>query len=288
MKQIALMGCPNVGKSVIFSRLTGVNVVSSNYPGTTVDFTRGTTFISGEKFELIDVPGTYSLEATSKAEEVAQTMLQEADFVINVVDATHLERNLYLTLEILERKKPSIIALNLWDETKHLGIEIDVAKLEQVLSVSVITTCALCGTGIRELASKVGDAQPSKTIEPMSEEDRWLKVGKIIRDVQVVQHRHHTIRERLTDATVKPTTGIPIALLVILFMFLFIITLGNAILDYLMDPLFYGYYGPWIVGVVNSFAPSGLLHDILIGTSTLESLDFEQSLGILTTWFYPL
>jgi len=286
MKQIALMGCPNVGKSVIFSRLTGVNVVSSNYPGTTVDFTRGTTFISGEKFELIDVPGTYSLEATSKAEEVAQTMLQEADFVINVVDATHLERNLYLTLEILERKKPSIIALNLWDETKHLGIEIDVAKLEQVLSVSVITTCALCGTGIRELASKVGDAQPSKTIEPMSEEDRWLKVGKIIRDVQVVQHRHHTIRERLTDATVKPTTGIPIALLVILFMFLFIITLGNAILDYLMDPLFYGYYGPWIVGVVNSFAPSGLLHDILIGTSTLESLDFEQSLGILTTGLY--
>ncbi|HUV03180.1 MAG TPA: ferrous iron transporter B [Desulfobacteria bacterium] len=286
MKQISLMGCPNVGKSVIFSRLTGVNVVSSNYPGTTVDFTRGTTFISGEKFELIDVPGTYSLEATSKAEEVAQTMLQEADFVINVVDATHLERNLYLTLEILERKKPSIIALNLWDETKHLGITIDVAKLEQALDVSVITTCALCGTGIRELASKVGDAEPSKTIEPMSEEDRWLKVGKIIRDVQVVQHRHHTIRERITDATVKPTTGIPIALLVILFMFLFIITLGNAILDYLMDPLFYGYYGPWIVGVVNSFAPSGLLHDILIGTSTLESLDFEQSLGILTTGLY--
>jgi ferrous iron transport protein B len=286
MKQIALMGCPNVGKSVIFSRLTGVSVISSNYPGTTVDFTRGTTFISGEKFELIDVPGTYSLEATSKAEEVAQTMLQEADFVINVVDATHLERNLYLTLEILERNKPSIVALNLWDETKHLGIEIDVAKLEQVLDVSVITTCALCGTGIRELASRVGDAEPSKTIEPMTEEGRWLKVGKIIRDVQVVQHRHHTIRERLTDATVKPTTGIPIALLVILFMFLFIITLGNAILDYLMDPLFYGYYGPWIVGVVNSFAPSGLLHDILIGTSTIESLDFEQSLGILATGLY--
>ena len=280
------MGCPNVGKSVIFSRMTGVNVVSSNYPGTTVDFTGGTTFIGGEKFELIDVPGTYSLEATSKAEEVAQIMLQGADFVINVVDATHLERNLYLTLEILERKKPSIIALNLWDETKHLGIEIDVAKLEQVLGVSVITTCALCGTGISELASKVGDAQPSKTIKPMSEEERWLKVGEIIRDVQMVQHRHHTIRERLTDATVRPTTGIPIALLVILFMFLFIIKLGNAITDYLMDPLFYGYYGPWIVGVVNTFAPSGLLHDLLIGTSTLESLDFEQSLGILTTGLY--
>ena len=94
MKKISLMGCPNVGKSVVFSRLTGVNVISSNYPGTTVDFTKGTTRIGGEKFELVDVPGTYSLSPTSKAEEVAQTMLEDADIVINVVDATHLERNL--------------------------------------------------------------------------------------------------------------------------------------------------------------------------------------------------
>lgn len=286
MKKIALMGCPNVGKSVVFSRLTGVNVISSNYPGTTVDFTRGNTQIGGEKFELIDVPGTYSLEPTSKAEEVAQTMLQEGDIVINVVDATHLERHLYLTLEILERKKPTTVALNLWDETKHLGIEIDVAKLEKLLGVSIVATCALCGTGIKELATAAGDAEPSKTIEPMTEEERWLKVGEIIRDVQVVHHRHHTIRERLTDATVKPITGIPIAILALILIFLFIIEIGNVIIEYLLDPIFYTYYGPWIVGVVNSFAPSGLPHDILIGTSTIEALDFEQSLGILTTGLY--
>ncbi len=286
MKRIILTGCPNVGKSVLFSRLTGVTVISSNYPGTTVDFTKGTTFVGGEKFELIDVPGTYSLEATSKAEEVAQTMLQEGDIVINVLDATHLERNLYLTLEILEMKKPTVIALNLWDETKHLGIEIDVAQLEALLGVPIVTTCALCGTGIKELGSSVSDAQPSKTIEPMSEEARWLKVGEIIRDVQVVHHRHHTIRERLTDATIKPTTGIPLAILAILFMFLFIVEVGNAIIDYIMDPIFYTYYGPWMVNAVNSFAPSGLLHNLLIGSSTIESLDFEQSLGILTTGLY--
>lgn len=286
MKKIALTGCPNVGKSVIFSRLTGVNVISSNYPGTTVDFTKGTTTIEGEKFELIDVPGTYSLEATSKAEEVARTMLHEGDIVINVVDATHLERNLYLTLEILEMKKPCIVALNLWDDTKHLGIDIDVAKLETLLGVPVVPTCAITGEGIKELASKAHSAEPSKTIEPMSEKARWLKVGEIIRDVQVVHHRHHTIGERIADATVKPVTGIPVAILVILFMFLFIIKIGNAIIEYLMDPIFCNYYGPWIVGVVNSFAPSGLLHDILIGSSTIESLDFEQSLGILTTGLY--
>ncbi|MBE0516909.1 MAG: ferrous iron transporter B [Methanophagales archaeon] len=286
MKKITLMGCPNVGKSVVFSRLTGVNVISSNYPGTTVDFIKGTTFIGGEKFELIDVPGTYSLEPTSKAEAVAQTMLHEGDIVITVVDATHLERNLYLTLEILETKKPAVIALNMWDETRHLGIDIDVTKLERVLGVPIVPTCAICGTGIKELSSAVGDAQQSKTLKQMSEEERWLKVGEIIRDVQVVHHRHHTIWERFADTTVRPTTGIPLAILVILLMFLFIIEVGNVIIDYLMDPLFYTYYGPWIVGAVNSFVPSGLLHDLLVGTSTIESLDFEQSLGLLTTGFY--
>lgn len=286
MKKISLMGCPNVGKSVVFSRLTGVSVISSNYPGTTVDFTKGTTSISGEKFELIDVPGTYSLEPTSKAEEVAQTMLQEGDIVIDVIDSTHLERNLYLTLEILGRKKPTIVALNLWDETKHVGIDIDVDKLEKLLDVPIVPTCAITGEGIKELASKLGDARQSKAIEPMSEEERWLKVGEIVSEVQVVHHRHHTIWEHIADTTVKPITGIPIAISVILLTFLFIIGIGNLIIEYLMDPIFYNYYGPWVIGVINSFSPDGLLHDILIGKSSIESLDFTQSFGLLTTGLY--
>lgn len=286
MKKIALMGCPNVGKSVVFSRLTGVNVISSNYPGTTVDFTRGTTVIGGEKYELLDVPGTYSLEPVSKAEAVARTMLHEADIIINVVDATHLERNLYLTLEILETKKPTVIALNMWDETRHLGIKINLAKLHELLGVPVIPTCAICGTGIKELAAAVSEAAQSKTVTQMSEEERWLKVGELIRDVQVVYHRHHTLWERFADTTVRPATGIPLAILAVLLMFFSVIRIGNAIIEYLMEPLFYTYYGPWIVNAVNTFAPRGLLHDLLLGTSTLESLELEQSLGILTTGLY--
>jgi ferrous iron transport protein B len=286
MKQIILTGCPNVGKSVLFSRLTGVNVISSNYPGTTVDLTRGTTRIGGEKYELIDIPGTYSLEPTSKAEEVARKMLQSGDIVINVVDATHLERNLYLTLELLEMKKPTIVVLNLWDETQHLGIEIDLARLERELGVQVVPTCALCGTGIIELAAAIGMVEPSKTIQPMSEEERWLRVGELIRDTQQVHHRHHTFWDRLADITVQPATGIPLAILAIFLVFLFIIKIGNALIEYVLDPFFYGLYGPWIINAVNSFAPSGLLHNILIGTSTFEAPDFEQSLGILTTGLY--
>ena len=87
------MGNPNVGKSVIFSRLTGVKAATSNYPGTTVEFTRGFTKLGEDKVEVIDVPGTYSLEPTSKAEEVAAEMPREGDVIIDVVDATNLERN---------------------------------------------------------------------------------------------------------------------------------------------------------------------------------------------------
>ena len=281
-----MMGCPNVGKSVLFSRLTGVNVISSNYPGTTVDFTKGYTRIGGEKFELIDVPGTYSLEPISKAEEVARTMLQEADIIINVVDATHMERNLYLTLEILGMKKPTIIALNLWDEAKHIGIDIDVRQLEKLLGVPVVPTCAITGEGVKELTLKLRAAKQSEQIKPMTEEERWRKIGEIIRKVQVVHHRHHTIWEHIADITVKTATGIPIAMIVIFLIFLFIIQIGNLIIEYLMDPIFYNYYGPWIVEFVTAFYPEGLVHEILIGNSTLESLNFTQSFGLLTTGLY--
>ena len=100
MKKIVLMGNPNVGKSVVFSRLTGANVIASNYPGTTVDFSKGKMCLGKEGHEIIDAPGTYSLEPSNKAEEVALEMFDQADLIINVIDATNLERNLYLTLQL--------------------------------------------------------------------------------------------------------------------------------------------------------------------------------------------
>ncbi|MBW2980506.1 50S ribosome-binding GTPase, partial [Candidatus Woesearchaeota archaeon] len=120
--KILLMGNPNVGKSVVFSRLTGADVIISNYSGTTVEFKKGHMKYKGKIAEVIDVPGTYSLSPTCKAEEVAVDMLEQGDIVINVVDATNLERNLNLTYQLIEKKVPLVVALNLWDETKHTGI----------------------------------------------------------------------------------------------------------------------------------------------------------------------
>lgn len=155
MLKILLMGNPNVGKSAVFSRLTGVNVIVSNYPGTTVEFKKGAMKLGNQWAEVIDVPGTYTLEPISKAEEVAVEMLKKGDLIINVVDATNLERSLYLTLQLLERKTPVIIALNVWDEAKHKGIIIDVEKLEKLLGVPVAPTVAITGEGIKELVSRL-------------------------------------------------------------------------------------------------------------------------------------
>lgn len=156
--KILLMGNPNVGKSAIFFRLTGVNVIVSNYPGTTVEFKKGTMRLEGQWAEVIDVPGAYTLEPTNKAEEIAIGMLKDGDVVINVLDTTNMERGLYLTFQLLERKIPMIIALNVWDDAKHKGIIIDVERLEKLLNTPVVPTVAITGEGIKELVSRLPEA----------------------------------------------------------------------------------------------------------------------------------
>ena len=148
--RILLMGNPNVGKSAIFSRLTGVHALSSNYPGTTVGFTEGRLQLGDAAYRLIDVPGAYTLEPTNEAEEVACRILDEgADVVIVVLDATALERSLFLALQVLEKGLPTVLVLNMSDEARHKGIEIDEKALEKWSAV--VSTVAVSGVGIKEL-----------------------------------------------------------------------------------------------------------------------------------------
>jgi len=156
------MGNPNVGKSAVFNRLTGAKVIESNYPGTTVDYTKGYMRLEGKEIEIIDVPGTFSLEPKDKAEEVAVKILRENkdSIVICVIDSTKLERGLYLAIEIIEEGYPVIIALNMWDIAKDKNIWIDVEKLESILGVPVVPTIAISGEGIKELISRIKEASP--------------------------------------------------------------------------------------------------------------------------------
>ncbi|MEO0156537.1 MAG: fused ferrous iron transport protein A/B [candidate division WOR-3 bacterium] len=289
IKKILLVGNPNVGKSVIFSRLTGVDVIASNYPGTTVDYCRGCTGYGDKRIEVIDVPGTYSLESTTPAEEVAVQMLNKAieegeSIIVNVVDATNLERNLNLTLQLLKKNVPMIIALNLWDEAKHTGIEINVKKLEEILGVSVIPTVAVTGEGIRELVNRLDEAKKSNF--DYKDEDRWHTVGQIISQVQVIKHRHHTFLERIGDLTINPWSGLPIAIILLLLIFQLIRIIGEGIINFLSNPFFNDIYKPIMISFSKMLGSGGIIHNILIGELINGDIDFGQSFGILTTGLY--
>ena len=277
------MGNPNVGKSVVFSRLTGTSVVVSNYPGTTVEFTKGTMKIGKKRADVIDVPGTYTLEPTTKAEEVAVEMLKDGDVVINIVDATNLERNLYLTLQLLEKKVPIIVALNLSDEAKHKGITIDVKKLEKLLDVPVVPTVAITGEGFKKLISRLPKAKAHAYRH--TDEQRWEKVGRTVEEVQTVAHRHHTLAERLGDATVRPLTGIPIAIGTVALMFLVIRFIGEGLIANVFDPAF-GAYEPVAMRMSEALGSGGFLHNIIIGNLIDGGIDFTQSMGLLSTGIF--
>jgi len=275
------MGNPNVGKSVVFARLTGAKVIASNYPGTTVDFYKGKIKIGEEIYELIDAPGTYSLEPSNKAEEVAKKLLEEADIVINVVDATNLERNLYLTLQLLETKKPMIVALNLWDEAKHLGIKIDVEKLENELGVPVVPTVALTGEGIKKLVERIKEAKGGNL--KLEEAQRWAKIGEIVKKVEKISHRHHTWKDWLAEITIKPLTGVPIAIIILAFCFVIVRFIGEGIAN-LISPLFDAYLP--LLQRLADFLGDNILRDILVGQLIDGKVSFEESMGLLSTALY--
>jgi len=283
--KILLMGNPNVGKSAIFSRLTGTRVIASNYPGTTVGFTKGYLSTGNERAEVIDVPGTYTLTPTSKAEEVATLMLESGDLIINVIDATNLERNLNLTLQLLEKRKPMIVALNMWDDTHHRGIDINIGKLEELLGVPVVPTVGVTGQGIRDMVNRISEAKIPDFISS-SDEERWNKVGSIINQVQFLSHRHHTWREILEDASSHPISGFFIALLVLVVTFWVVRFIGEGLISYITDPFFERLWAPLLMQLSSFLGSGGIWHDMFIGKLINGQIDYLQSFGLLSTALY--
>ena len=156
-KKIVIVGSPNVGKSVMFNRLTGVYVTVSNYPGTTVEVSRGKTKIGGEEFEVIDTPGMYSLLPITEEEKVARNILikEKSDIVIHVVDAKNLERMLPLTLQLIEAGLPVILVLNIIDEAEKIGMKINIQRLERDLKIPIVATVSTTGRGIDILKGRI-------------------------------------------------------------------------------------------------------------------------------------
>src|SRR5271157_2835684 len=163
---VALAGNSNVGKSAIFNQLTGVDQIIGNWPGKTVERAEGLLQHKGLRIKIIDLPGIYSFSTYSLEEVVSRDYiaLEKPDAVVNVIDASALERNLFFTLQLIELDVPMVIALNQVDLMEKKGLSVDADRLSKIMGVPVVTTVAIKGKGIKELTEKIIEVSRDKTL----------------------------------------------------------------------------------------------------------------------------
>lgn len=181
VRKIVLAGNPNVGKSVFFNAFTGLYVDVSNFPGTTLEISHARV---GSDF-ILDTPGVYGVSSFNDEEKVARDVILGADIVINVVNAVHLERDLFLTQQIIDMGIPMVVALNMVDEATRQGITIDIKELERLLGVPVIPTVAVKGQGLKEVKQAVARARRGNSLPELEEM------------LPLLQHRTHSRAEAL-------------------------------------------------------------------------------------------
>lgn len=324
--KVLLLGHPNVGKSVIFNRLTGADVISSNYPGTTVDYMKGWMRHHGQDIEVIDVPGTFSLEPRDKAEAVALTMLRENPEarILCVIDATKAERGLYLALDLIEKGYPIVLALNMWDIAHDKHIIVDTDKLSSLLGVPVIPTVAISAEGLSALMSGLMEAKPSRLTEvvqrlrlaglmtspacadcagctlgkacaelptQLSSDERWALVEEIARRTVTVGRYRHTIKDAIGDYTVKPLTGTPFAIAILYAFWSIFSTFADLVTDGFLIKIFDRHWLPWLQQIFPG-GPTSWLYAILVdigqvkGGLRVASETCLESFGVLTSGLY--
>lgn len=208
---VALAGNPNVGKTTIFNRLTGARQKVGNWPGVTVDKKVGTFEHGGHKVEIIDLPGTYSLNARSAEEKIVVDYLlnDPPNVIVNVLDASNLERNLFLTLQLLEYKIPTILTLNMMDEADANGIHIDTKKIEKIIGMPVVAAVAKEKNAMHALVdavtgSALAECHLSERIERHIEEVKALRAkGGASVEEAIADLRYVLINEILKEAVTK-------------------------------------------------------------------------------------
>lgn len=307
--KIALVGNPNVGKSVIFSLLSGYYVEVSNYPGTTVDVSRAQT----QWGEIIDTPGVYSLSTASDDERVTLENIKNVDMVVNVVGALSLDRDLFLTQQLIDMRLPLIVVVNQIDEAEKAGISIDFEKLAAGLGVKVLAAAATKKRGIIDLIKAISqkEAKISPLMTPCvkalfsddGDKTAFLKAEAFeaadaaIRDKIYAERQEHI--NRLTAAAVtseeckagwadylgswllNPIVGslTAVLMLYLLFELLGVLVAGNVV-DYIFGFLDEKYV-PWITATVDRFIPTAFLQEILSGEFGILTMSVKIVVAVL-------
>ena len=172
---VAFIGNPNCGKTTLFNAYTGANLKVANWPGVTVERVEGVMKDHGVEMRLVDLPGTYSLTSYTMEEQVSRNFIlsDEVDVIVDVVDASALERSLYLTLQLLELGKPVVVALNMMDIVEKRGMEIDLHRLPEMLGTPVIPVSARRRTGLEVLIHAAAHHADGKSHDPIIHEHEW-------------------------------------------------------------------------------------------------------------------
>jgi ferrous iron transport protein B len=282
---VALVGNPNAGKTTLFNALTGLRAKTANFPGTTVERRIGRTTIAQRKILLVDLPGLYGLESSAPEEKLSADALHgrlagqpAPDAVLVVMDATNLERNLFLAGEVLELKFPVIIALNMMDMAEREGIHIDVKKLRAELGCVVVPLAARNGRGIDDLRQEIGHlagcgaAEPAGRFRtncaaacpgcPYQARYEWTETvsAKVMSAARV---RRPQRTEKLDKILTHPVAGVA-AFLAVMLAFFFLVFWAAKIPMNLIDHLF-ATIGTWAAGQVTQPDLQSLLVDGVIG-----------------------
>ena len=290
--RIALVGNPNVGKSVIFGRLTGRYVTVSNYPGTTVAVTRGRAQVGAEVCDIIDTPGVNALEGPlSEDEKVTRDLLQSggAELVVQVADARNLRRALMLTSQLAEFKLPMILVLNMIDEARARGVDVDAEGLAEQLGIPVIEAVAPEGRGLAELRDALATpARPRAARDEGLPHVQWADetAGRFRRVGKVSLGR---FQEWLGRAVREPLTGLPILLLVLYATYLVVGVFGaQTLVTLLEDGLFGRLLNPWATAAAGHI-PIAFARDLLVGEYGLITMGLTYAIAIVlpvvTTFF---
>ncbi|HEX7618196.1 MAG TPA: ferrous iron transporter B, partial [Verrucomicrobiae bacterium] len=277
---VALLGNPNAGKTTLFNALTGLRAKTANFPGTTVERRVGRAHIGEQQIVIVDLPGLYSLESNSPDEKLASDALHgrlaehsAPNAALIVVDATNLERNLFLVSQVLELDCPVVVALNMMDMAKREGIHIDAAKLRTELGCPVVPISARTGMGIAELEKEIGRlvrgtgataaaiAKPACAMGcsgcPYQARYEWTEqISNRVMDATVARRSART--EKIDDIFTHPVAGVIVFQLVMLALFALIFWAAQIPMG-LISGLF-ATIGSWIAGHI----PAGDLQSLLV------------------------
>jgi ferrous iron transport protein B len=263
---LVLVGNPNVGKSVLFSRLTGKYVTVSNYPGTTVEIARGNADIEGESVVVLDTPGVNEFAPRTEDARVTCDVLRDYPeaTIVQVADAKNLRRALLLTLQLAELRRPQVLVLNMMDELRKSGGRVDTRKLSELLGIPVVPTIATAGMGIQLLRKSLESAAaPRVPVDAASgrgyeQTTKYLaQANKILAQVYAhVGPQRPTFAQRLGSWAMHPIKGLGILALVLYFTFWFVGLLGaGTAVDFLEHVVFGRYVSPWAIRLADAVLP---------------------------------